>query len=158
MQQLRTKHQLADQWRRMPPEARMKMKNRIIREAHAAQAGAVRHAFVQLAMLLTRPVQPLYNRLCDLTEKLRHESRLRAAAAELHGMNDRELWDVGVPRSMIDYTVRNPQERNALADLPAMAQQVIGDDAGHHGLADRHRTDADAGIVPSLRENIRLSA
>jgi len=35
----------------------------------------------------------------------------------------------------------------AATDLPAMAQEMIGEHAGHHGLADRHRADADAGIV-----------
>ena len=36
--------------------------------------------------------------------------------------------------------------------LPQIAQPVVGEDAGHHGFADRHGADADAGIVPSLRD------
>ena len=30
-----------------------------------------------------------------------------------------------------------------------MTQDMVGDDAGHHRLADRHGPDADAGIVPA---------
>ena len=33
------------------------------------------------------------------------------------------------------------------SDLTAVAQKVIRQHAGHHGLADRNRTNADAGVV-----------
>src|SRR5690242_21430700 len=44
------------------------------------------------------------------------------------------------------------------AHLPAMTQEVIGQHAGHHGLADRHGADADTGIVTALGEDICLAA
>src|SRR3982074_1218295 len=43
-----------------------------------------------------------------------------------------------------------------LAHLPAMTQIVIGDDARHHGLADRHGANADAGVVAPLGGDLGL--
>src|SRR5262245_35975558 len=43
-----------------------------------------------------------------------------------------------------------------LAHLPALTQIVVGDDACHHGLADRHRANADTGVVPPLGADIGL--
>jgi hypothetical protein len=34
--------------------------------------------------------------------------------------------------------------------LAAVAEQVVGEDQGHHRLAHGHGADADAGIVPAL--------
>src|SRR5271154_1753274 len=45
-----------------------------------------------------------------------------------------------------------------LADLAAMAQILVGDDAGDHRLADRHRADADAGVVAALGRDFGLAA
>jgi len=45
--------------------------------------------------------------------------------------------------------LRGPRRRPA--DLAALAQIMIGDNAGHHRLADRHRTDADARVVAANR-------
>ena len=45
-----------------------------------------------------------------------------------------------------------------LADLPAMPQEMIGQHAGHHGLADRHRADADAGVVAALGHDVGVGA
>ena len=41
-------------------------------------------------------------------------------------------------------------------DLAALTQIVIGNHARHHGLADRHRADADAGIVAALGADLGL--
>src|SRR5262245_43871339 len=51
-----------------------------------------------------------------------------------------------------------PGERpcRRLAHLPTLTQIVIGDHACHHGLADRHRANADAGIVASLGADLGL--
>ena len=38
-----------------------------------------------------------------------------------------------------------PTLQNLPAHLPAMAQEMIREHAGHHGFADRHHADADAG-------------
>src|SRR5216684_2896911 len=38
----------------------------------------------------------------------------------------------------------------------AIAQQVVGQDASHHGLADRHGADTDAGIVPAVGFDLDL--
>src|SRR5262249_58448452 len=46
----------------------------------------------------------------------------------------------------------------ALAELGALAQIVIGDHARHHGLADWHGANADAGIVPALGGDLGLAA
>src|SRR5258708_31738513 len=43
------------------------------------------------------------------------------------------------------------------ADLPAMAQEMIGEHAGHHGLADPHRAYADARIVAALGHDVGIS-
>src|SRR4051812_36445205 len=48
--------------------------------------------------------------------------------------------------------------RGSLTDLAAMAQEVIRQNASHHGLADRNRPDAHAGVVPPLGPNLRLGA
>ena len=45
-----------------------------------------------------------------------------------------------------------------LADLAALAQIVIGDDARHHGFANRHRPDADARVVAAGGGNVGLVA
>src|SRR3954470_3571974 len=45
-----------------------------------------------------------------------------------------------------------------LADLPAMPQEMIGQHARHHCLADRHRTNADAGVVTPLGRDIGIGA
>jgi hypothetical protein len=57
------------------------------------------------------------------------------------------------------------QRRDAIAypplsatHLPAMAQKMIGQHAGHHGLADRHRADADAGVVAALGHDVGVGA
>ena len=44
------------------------------------------------------------------------------------------------------------------ADLAAVAQELIGDDAGHHGLADRHGANADAGVVAALGHDVDVMA
>src|SRR5438105_12484826 len=44
---------------------------------------------------------------------------------------------------------------NRAADR-AIAQQVIGEHNGHHRLADRYGTDADAGIVSAMRLDLDL--
>jgi len=44
------------------------------------------------------------------------------------------------------------------ADLAAMAQMMVGKHAGHHGFADRHCADADAGVVAALGDDVRLAA
>src|SRR5882672_12080472 len=46
----------------------------------------------------------------------------------------------------------------ALAHLGALTQIMVGDHARHHGLADRHRTNADARIVASLGADLGLVA
>ena len=38
----------------------------------------------------------------------------------------------------------------------SMAQQMIRDHTGHHRFADRHRADADAGVMTALGRNIGL--
>jgi hypothetical protein len=43
-------------------------------------------------------------------------------------------------------------------DLPAMPQKMIREHAGHHGLADRHGADADAGIVVAFCRDVGLAA
>src|SRR5262245_24487285 len=43
------------------------------------------------------------------------------------------------------------------ADLAALPQIVIGEHACHHRLADRHRADADARIMPSLGDDLGLA-
>ena len=48
--------------------------------------------------------------------------------------------------------------RHGLPDLAAMAQIVISDGAGDHGLPDRHGTDADARIVPALGQDVDVLA
>ena len=40
------------------------------------------------------------------------------------------------------------------AGLAAVAQEVVGQHAGHHRLADRHGADADAGIVAALGDDL----
>src|SRR5438128_440230 len=45
-----------------------------------------------------------------------------------------------------------------LAHLAAVAQQVVGQHASHHGLAYRHGADADTGIVAALGHDLGLAA
>src|SRR5262245_12253115 len=45
-----------------------------------------------------------------------------------------------------------------LAQLPALTQIVIGDHACQHGLADRHRANADAGVVAPLGADLGLGS
>jgi polyhydroxyalkanoate synthase subunit PhaC len=45
-----------------------------------------------------------------------------------------------------------------VADLAAVQQQVVEEDAGQHRLAHRHGADADAGVVPALGHDLRLLA
>src|SRR6266446_1606587 len=53
-----------------------------------------------------------------------------------------------------------PLERpsRAFTHLPAVTQIVIGEHACHHGLADRHRPDADAGVVAALGGDLGFAA
>ncbi len=44
--------------------------------------------------------------------------------------------------------------RRRLTHLGAVAQKVIGQDAGHHRLTDRDGADADAGIVTAFGRNL----
>ena len=39
-----------------------------------------------------------------------------------------------------------------------MAQEMIRQHAGHHGFADRHRADADAGIVAAFGQDVGVVA
>ena len=48
--------------------------------------------------------------------------------------------------------------RRALAHLAAMHQIMIGQHACHHRLADRHRADADAGVVAALGDDLGVAA
>src|SRR5260370_14799246 len=53
-----------------------------------------------------------------------------------------------------------PLERpsRAFAHLPAVTQIVIGEHARHHGLADQHRPDADAGDLPASASDLGFMA
>ena len=44
-----------------------------------------------------------------------------------------------------------------IADLAAVQQQVVEEDAGEHRLADRDGADADAGVVAALGDDLGLS-
>src|SRR3954447_22893095 len=54
-----------------------------------------------------------------------------------------------------DMSARRKRPGAARADLAAMAQIVVGEDAGDHRLADRHGADADAGVVATLGLDFR---
>src|SRR5260370_28008559 len=66
------------------------------------------------------------------------------------------------------YTLRSSTRPNTKSDgvagaadaphLPAMAQKMVGEHARHHGFADRHRTDADAWVVPALGHDVGVGA
>src|SRR6266404_5882337 len=45
-----------------------------------------------------------------------------------------------------------------LSHLSAMPQEMIGQHARHHGLADRHRADADAGVVAAFGHDVGVVA
>src|SRR4051812_5256935 len=45
-----------------------------------------------------------------------------------------------------------------LADLTAMAEEMIRQHAGHHRLADRHRADADAGVMAAFGHDVGIGA
>src|SRR5258707_471849 len=45
-----------------------------------------------------------------------------------------------------------------LTDLAAMAQEMIRQHACHHGFADRHRADSDAGVVAAFGHDIGIGA
>ena len=45
-----------------------------------------------------------------------------------------------------------------LANLPALAQVVVGKHDGHHGFTHRHGTNADAGVVAAFGAQVRLGA
>ena len=47
---------------------------------------------------------------------------------------------------------------SSLARLAPVPQIVVRNGAGNHGLADRHGTDADAGIVPAPGHDLDLVA
>src|SRR4051794_14962941 len=44
------------------------------------------------------------------------------------------------------------------ADLPAVPKEMVGQHAGHHGFADRHRANADAGIVTPFGHDVGIGA
>ena len=43
-------------------------------------------------------------------------------------------------------------------DLAAMAQEMVRQHQRHHRFADRHRADADAGIVAALGDDVGIVA
>src|SRR3954451_4017231 len=47
---------------------------------------------------------------------------------------------------------------STLADLAAMPEKMIGEHAGHHGFADRHRANADARVVTPLGHDVGIGA
>ena len=49
-----------------------------------------------------------------------------------------------------------PRHEDLTPHLPAIAQKVIGQHAGHHGFADRDGADADAGVVAALGDDLGL--
>mgnify|MGYP000023500347 CR=1 FL=1 len=49
-------------------------------------------------------------------------------------------------------------EWDGSADLPAMAEFVVGEDAGEHGFGDRGGADADAGVVAALGADVGVFA
>lgn len=53
---------------------------------------------------------------------------------------------------------RQPPDRGCIRILCAVTQQVVRQHAGHHRLADRHRSDADARIVPTLGDDLDVMA
>jgi hypothetical protein len=42
--------------------------------------------------------------------------------------------------------------------VPAMAQEVVGEHAGHHGFADGHRANVDARIMAAFGRDLDLDA
>src|SRR5450631_4878975 len=46
----------------------------------------------------------------------------------------------------------------AATHLPPMPQKMIGQHAGHHGLADRHRADSHTGVVAALCQDVGVGA
>ena len=49
-------------------------------------------------------------------------------------------------------------QRVLVPDLPAVAQKLVGEHAGHHRLPDRHGANADARIVPALGRDLPVSS
>ena len=52
---------------------------------------------------------------------------------------------------------RSNGQGGARADLAPMAQIMVGEHARHHSLADRHRADADAGVVAAFGDDLGLA-
>src|SRR5690606_16652033 len=77
--------------------------------------------------------------------------RAKAATAR-----SRSVW---VRSSMaIRYSCLGERPVRRLADLSALQEELIRDDASGHRLADRHRADADARVVTALGRNFGLVA
>ena len=73
-------------------------------EGDAAMNTAHRAAWLEHTFTSTRHVSSLFWRYWGAFQERRERRRLRAA---LHDLNDRELRDIGITRSEIDYVASN---------------------------------------------------
>src|ERR1043166_6541981 len=61
-------------------------------------------------------------------------------------------------RAVLSACGRREWPGRPIPDLPALTQIMVGNDARHHGLADRHGADAEARIMPARGYDFALPA
>src|SRR5437660_199359 len=80
----------------------------------------------------------------------------------LHAMNRSRRSGDGIMQRLGRANKTSPKRRPAgsslVANLSAVAQEVVGEHNGHHGLAHGHGANADAGVVPALGGDFGLVA
>src|SRR5215204_4561383 len=66
--------------------------------------------------------------------------------------------DAFMPTAFASQVATRSRRPELAAHLPAMPEQMIGQHAGHHGFADWHGADADAGIVAAFCHDVGVVA
>jgi uncharacterized protein YjiS (DUF1127 family) len=112
-----------DYWS-LSPQQRDALVQRIIREAHAEQARAVRAALRTLVVWLWKLTIAAGTVVARLGRAYADQRRYGQQMAELNGLSDHELKDIGLRRSEIYWVVRHGREFPA-ARAPDQRPRII---------------------------------
>jgi uncharacterized protein YjiS (DUF1127 family) len=115
-----------DYWS-LTPLQREALVQRIIREAHAEQARAIRAGLRTSVVWLRKLVVTAGTALARLGRAYADQRRYRRQMAELHALSDYELKDIGLRRSEIYWVVHHGREIPA-ARAPEQRHRIIRPD------------------------------
>jgi uncharacterized protein YjiS (DUF1127 family) len=130
-------------YRSMSPEQQFALMQQIIREAHAQRAQLLGEMIGNLVVWSWKRLAAVAGAFVRWWQAYAVRRQRLHAKAALHALNDRELRDIGVSRSEIDWVIDNGRDRPARTirpvalPKPVSARPGITREPAHGGTGER---------------------